>query len=139
MLPAGVYVVPLAEGQPRTVRAAAVVVGVLTDDVDELVEVVLVEEVETEDTEDVEAEEVGDELDCAETEEVDEAGSGVPEVSAADEPVDLLLSFDARAPPTPPPTAAATTTSNTTASTMRNIFLLNPHILLCGSCPFTGS
>ena len=76
----GVYVVPFEEGQPRAARAAAVVVGVLTDDVDEVVEVVLVEEADVDDTDELGADEVWREVDCAETEEVDEAGSGVAEV-----------------------------------------------------------
>lgn len=83
VLPVGLYVVPFEEGQPRTVRAAAVVVGVLTDDVDEVVEVVedvVVEEIDVDDAEELDADETGDEVDCAETEDVDEAGSGVPEV-----------------------------------------------------------
>lgn len=71
---------PFEEGQPRTVRAAAVVVGVLTDEVDEAVEVVLVEEVDIDDTGELDADDTGGEVDCAETEDVDEAGSRVSEV-----------------------------------------------------------
>ncbi|KAH7343057.1 aryl-alcohol dehydrogenase [Rhexocercosporidium sp. MPI-PUGE-AT-0058] len=74
VLPEGVYFVPFAEGQPRTVRAAAVVVGVLTVDVEDCVEVVVVEEVDPD--------EVEDNVDCAETDDEDEVetGSGAPEL-----------------------------------------------------------
>lgn len=44
VLPFGVYVVPFWEGQPRIMRAAAVVVGVLTEDVEDMVEDILVGE-----------------------------------------------------------------------------------------------
>lgn len=67
VLPEGVYVVPFAEGQPRTVRAAAVVVGVLAEEVKDVVEVVLVEEVEVGDADEVDPDEVEDNVDCTET------------------------------------------------------------------------
>ena len=87
LLPEGVYVVPLAEGQPRTTSAAAVVVGVLAVDVDDSVVVELMEEVEVEDAEYVDVDEVEDSVACVETDDDDEveAGKGALELWAVDD------------------------------------------------------
>ncbi|XMA15245.1 hypothetical protein WAI453_008036 [Rhynchosporium graminicola] len=80
--PGVVYLVLFAAGQPRIDRATAVVVGILTEKVEDKDDFELIVEVEAEDVKDaveVAAEASEDKVDCAETEEEGEI-TGTPEV-----------------------------------------------------------